>query len=143
MFSIIGKIKMEEVQWYNTPIDQGHPRVQKINLVLFALINMSIVRFTSRAIRQLAKVAGAHKRIRISVESGGCNGFKYGMEISPKIEKMDEIINAGDVKVHIDPTTRMKIFGTEIDYNVNIMGSQFVFKNPKATSSCGCGESWN
>ena len=82
-------------------------------------------------------------KLRVFVSGGGCSGFQYGFTF-------DEIINEGDtevqkegVKLLIDPMSFQYLTGAEIDYTVGLEGSQFVIRNPNATTTCGCGSSFS
>ena len=76
---------------------------------------------------------------RISVNGGGCSGFKYNFTFDGKIEKDDIVFN----KTVIDKSSLEIINGSVVDYKKEMIGSSFVIENPKATSSCGCGLSFS
>ena len=82
-------------------------------------------------------------KLRVFVSGGGCSGFQYGFTF-------DEVINDGDtevlkegVKLLIDPMSFQYLTGAEIDYTEGLEGSQFVIRNPNATTTCGCGSSFS
>ena len=82
--------------------------------------------------------------IRLAVKSGGCSGFEY---LKPKVDAKpiahDLIFESNGVRIFVDPKTH-NIFlnGTEIEYTSNLLENEFVFNNPNAKSSCGCGTSF-
>ena len=80
--------------------------------------------------------------VRIGVKSGGCAGMSYVMEYAKEAKKNEEVIEDKGVKVFIDSNAIMYLLGTEMDYKTDKFSSQFVFKNPKETERCGCGESF-
>tara|TARA_B100000700_G_C15039276_1_gene854478 strand:+ start:2773 stop:3096 length:324 start_codon:yes stop_codon:yes gene_type:complete len=82
--------------------------------------------------------------VKLSVAGGGCAGFKYdwGFTSNDKIESDDEVIELTEGKFVIDSMSVMYVAGTEIDYVREVFGSHFEIKNPSASSSCGCGESF-
>ncbi len=80
--------------------------------------------------------------VRIGVRNAGCSGMTYSMDYATEIGDHDEVIEAGDVKVMIDPAAIMFLVGTELDYKEEKLSSGFVFNNPNVTSTCGCGESF-
>ena len=82
------------------------------------------------------------KILKISVNSGGCSGFTYAMDLinEDEIQNNDEFV---EEKIIIDGTSVMFLIGTELDYVTEILGSRFVFNNPMATSQCGCKTSFN
>ena len=80
--------------------------------------------------------------VRIGVRNAGCSGMTYSMDYATEVSEMDEVIDAGDVKVMVDPAASMFLIGTELDYKEEKLSSGFVFNNPNVTSTCGCGESF-
>ena len=81
--------------------------------------------------------------VRVGVKSGGCAGMSYVMEYAKDIKPNEEIVEDKGVKVLIDPKAIMYLLGTEMDYKKEKFSSQFVFKNPNASRTCGCGESFS
>jgi len=83
-------------------------------------------------------------RLRVGVKGGGCSGFSYMLDLveEPKAETDEEMESHG-VKILVDNKSYLYLNGTEIDFKDEVMGKGFVFKNPNATSSCGCGSSFS
>lgn len=81
--------------------------------------------------------------IRVGVKKGGCNGFVYTMHFADRIADGDEFVRDEDVAVIVDPVAVMTIVGTEMDFQQTKLRSEFVFTNPNATGTCGCGESFS
>jgi iron-sulfur cluster assembly protein len=79
--------------------------------------------------------------VRVGVKNGGCAGMAYTMEYADKIEPRDEVVEDKGVRILIDPKAVLFLLGTEMDYKIDKLSAQFVFKNPNQTSACGCGES--
>ena len=80
--------------------------------------------------------------LRVSVQPGGCSGFKYGLLIEDEPAEDDMVIDQGGWKVFVDPFSAQYISGVTIDYVTSMQGSGFTFKNPNATGGCGCGSSF-
>ena len=80
------------------------------------------------------------KYVRLSVKGGGCAGFGYDWTFEDTPTDTDLIV---DDKLLIDKINEMYILGMQLDYKNDIFGSNFVFNNPKAKSSCGCGTSFS
>jgi iron-sulfur cluster assembly protein len=80
--------------------------------------------------------------IRLGVKSTGCSGYSYKLDFAREIRPGEEIVEAGDVKLVVDPMAVMYLVGTELDWVEDRLGSQFVFKNPNEKGRCGCGESF-
>ena len=100
------------------------------------------IQFTEEANKQILKIIseqGENSYFRISVQGGGCSGFKYNFSFDEKIEKDDIVFN----KTLIDKSSLEIINGSVVDYKKEMIGSSFVIENPKATSSCGCGLSFS
>jgi iron-sulfur cluster assembly protein len=81
--------------------------------------------------------------IRIGVKSGGCSGMKYFVEYADEKNPFDEVIQAEDVTILIDPKALMYLIGTEMDFVVEQFKSGFTFTNPNEKGKCGCGSSFN
>src|SRR6266478_10035650 len=82
-------------------------------------------------------------KLRVGVKGGGCSGFSYMLDLTeePKGET-DEELEAHGVKILCDMKSYLYLNGVEIDFKDEVMGRGFVFKNPNATSTCGCGSSF-
>ena len=79
--------------------------------------------------------------VRLGLKKGGCAGMTYTMDLADEVAKGDEVVEMKGVRVLVDPTAVLFLFGTEMDYKVDKLSAQFVFRNPNETSACGCGES--
>lgn len=89
------------------------------------------------------QVSPAQGGLRVSVQPGGCSGFKYGLLIEDASADDDLVVEMGGFKVFIDPFSAQYIGGVVIDYVTSLQGSGFTFKNPNATGGCGCGSSFS
>ena len=81
--------------------------------------------------------------LRVSVQPGGCSGFKYGLLIEDASAEDDYVLDQGGWRVFVDPFSAQYINGVTVDYVSSMQGSGFTFKNPNATGGCGCGSSFN
>ena len=83
-------------------------------------------------------------RLRVGVKGGGCSGFSYMLDLTEEAKsESDEEIDSQGIKILVDNKSLLYLNGTEIDFRDEVMASGFVFKNPNATSSCGCGSSFS
>jgi iron-sulfur cluster insertion protein len=82
-------------------------------------------------------------KLRVFVSGGGCSGFQYGFTFDEVVNDDDTALNKDGVTLLIDPMSYQYLVGAEIDYSEGLEGSQFVIKNPNATSTCGCGSSFS
>ncbi|MDO9459306.1 MAG: iron-sulfur cluster assembly accessory protein [Alphaproteobacteria bacterium] len=80
--------------------------------------------------------------VRVSVKNTGCAGMSYAMEYASEVSPLDEKVEDKDVTILIDPKAVLFLIGTEMDYKTDKFESGFVFKNPNAVDTCGCGESF-
>jgi len=98
----------------------------------------------SAAARVKEIVAAADKPmvgVRVGVKNGGCAGMAYTMEFAEAVAANDEVVEDKGVKLLIDPKALLFLLGSEMDFKVDKLSANFVFKNPNETSACGCGES--
>ena len=87
-------------------------------------------------------VTGEEGGLRVSVQPGGCSGFKYSLVIEDRSAEDDFVLENDGFKVFVDPFSAQYISGVTIDYVSSMQGSGFTFKNPNATGGCGCGSSF-
>jgi iron-sulfur cluster assembly protein len=103
-----------------------------------------IVMLTEDAKKQLIKLIeeGTQKGVRIAVIGGGCSGLSYKVDYSEKKER-DYVLPFDGGELYIDPKSAIYIRNTILDYEGGLKGKGFVFKNPNAKNTCGCGESFS
>jgi iron-sulfur cluster insertion protein len=82
-------------------------------------------------------------KLRVFVTGGGCSGFQYGFTFDEEVAEDDTSMVKNGVTLLIDPMSYQYLVGAEIDYSEGLEGSQFVIRNPNATSTCGCGSSFS
>lgn len=80
--------------------------------------------------------------LRVMVQDGGCAGLKYGMALELEAQPDDAVIASDEITILIDPASQTHLEGTTIDFVTKLEGSGFVFDNPNASRSCGCGKSF-
>ncbi len=85
----------------------------------------------------------AKVRLRIGVKGGGCSGFNYVLDLTETHRDSDEEFEQNGIKLICDPKSLLYLNGVTIDFKDEIMGRGFVFNNPNASSSCGCGSSFS
>lgn len=81
--------------------------------------------------------------LRISVNSGGCYGLQYSFDLDDQHQEQDKVFNHQNARVVMDELSLDFLKGSTLDYVDDMMGSFFTIKNPNASSSCGCGNSFS
>jgi iron-sulfur cluster insertion protein len=95
-------------------------------------------------VRELIEEEGNNDlKLRVFVTGGGCSGFQYGFTFDEVQNDDDTTMEKNGVTLLIDPMSFQYLVGAVIDYTEGLEGAQFVIKNPNATSTCGCGSSFN
>jgi iron-sulfur cluster assembly protein len=92
-------------------------------------------------IREAFQREGVNGGLRLGVLGGGCSGLSYQFKFDVKPRPTDQVLNFDDVKVFIDPKSLVFLDGMTLDWKDSLMQSGFVFENPNAKKSCGCGTS--
>ena len=97
----------------------------------------------AKKVKELIEEEGSPDlKLRVFVSGGGCSGFQYGFTFEEEVNDDDTQVQKDTVTLLIDPMSLQYLMGAEIDYQDNLQGSQFVIRNPQATSTCGCGSSF-
>jgi iron-sulfur cluster assembly protein len=81
--------------------------------------------------------------IRVGVEGGGCSGLSYKLEFDHVLREGDQQFEDKGIKIVVDRKSFLYLVGTELEYSGGLNGKGFVFKNPNASRTCGCGESFS
>ncbi|WP_297809200.1 iron-sulfur cluster insertion protein ErpA [uncultured Methylophaga sp.] len=91
----------------------------------------------------IAEEGNDELKLRVFITGGGCSGFQYGFTFEEDISDDDTKVVKDGVTLLIDPASYQYLVGAEIDFTDGIEGSQFVIRNPNATTTCGCGSSFS
>lgn len=81
--------------------------------------------------------------VRVGVKSGGCSGLSYDLSFDNKQEETDKIFEENEVRIIVDKKSFLYLVGTTLEYSGGLNGKGFVFNNPNANRTCGCGESFS
>lgn len=81
--------------------------------------------------------------LRLAITGGGCSGYSYEMSIEEHAAADDTVVDGGKVKIFLDPASAPLLDGVIIDFKETLESTGFVFTNPNATASCGCGKSFS
>jgi iron-sulfur cluster assembly protein len=110
---------------------------------MFGIPGKAAVTMTPVAAKHIARLMEkqSSQGLRIGVKKGGCAGMEYTMDYVSEVNPMDEVVEQDGARVMIAPMAQMFLFGTEIDYEVDLLQAGFKFNNPNVAEACGCGES--
>tara|TARA_B100001142_G_scaffold329632_1_gene393686 strand:+ start:2466 stop:2795 length:330 start_codon:yes stop_codon:yes gene_type:complete len=81
--------------------------------------------------------------VRVGVKSGGCSGLSYELNFDDKTNNEDKLYEDNNVKIIVDKKSLLYLIGTTLEYSGGLNGKGFVFNNPNAERTCGCGESFS
>ena len=82
------------------------------------------------------------KYVRVGVTSGGCSGLSYNLDFDTKVLSTDKVFENNGVSLLVDEKSYLYLIGTTLNYSGGLNGKGFVFNNPNAARTCGCGESF-
>ena len=106
-----------------------------------------LIKFTDNAAAKvselIAEEGNEDLKLRVYITGGGCSGFQYGFTFDENANEDDTQVVKNGVTVLIDAMSIQYLSGAEIDYTEGLSGSQFVIRNPNATTTCGCGSSFS
>ena len=119
-----------------------------LNFPLYVfIVNTIMITITQSAQDKIQNLLSEENRgdlhLRTFVQGGGCSGFQYGFTFDEQIDDDDQVIGLGTFKLLIDSMSWVYLSDVEIDYREDLNGASFVIKNPTATSTCGCGNSFS
>jgi len=105
------------------------------------------VTITEKAIEEVKKIKAENNipeshALRLGIKGGGCSGFSYVLAFDEKPRTGDQEFRFGDLKVFVDPKSLFYLSGTTLDFSDGLNGKGFVFNNPNAARTCGCGQSF-
>ena len=103
----------------------------------------SVTDNAAKRIAFLASKEGKPVAMRVAVLGGGCSGFQYNFSFEEAAQEDDLTIERNGARVLVDSTSLELLKGSQLDYVEEMVGSSFQVKNPNATSSCGCGNSFS
>lgn len=81
--------------------------------------------------------------VRVGVKSGGCSGLSYDLKFDKALGENDKVFEDNDIKIAVDKKSFLYLAGTILEYSGGLNGKGFVFNNPNANRTCGCGESFS
>ena len=102
---------------------------------------------TPRAAQEIRKIKADNKipenhALRLGVKGGGCSGLSYVLAFDERPRETDSVMTIEGLTVHVDPKSLFYLSGTTLDFSDGLNGRGFVFSNPNAARTCGCGNSF-
>ncbi len=107
-----------------------------------------MINVTDKAVQAIRDCIAAENKsiegafLRVAVKGGGCSGLMYQLSIDENTADTDEVIASGEVRIVVDRKSKLFLHGLTLDYTTGLNGKGFVFSNPNAKATCGCGESF-
>jgi iron-sulfur cluster assembly protein len=81
--------------------------------------------------------------VRVGVKSGGCSGLSYELKFDKILNQDDKVFEANNIKIAVEKKSFLYLLGTILEFSGGLNGKGFVFNNPNASRTCGCGESFS
>ena len=105
------------------------------------------ITLTEKARSEVKKIIEANKipetyGLRVGVKGGGCSGLSYSLGFDSEARDNDKMLEIDGVRIFVDPKSLFYLSGTQLDFTDGLNGRGFVFNNPNATKTCGCGSSF-
>lgn len=105
------------------------------------------IKITDKAVRQVKRLKDENDipenwGLRIGIKGGGCSGFSYTLGFDENPNQGDKVIEREGLKLFVDGKSLFYLTGTELDFSDGLNGKGFIFKNPNAAKTCGCGQSF-
>ena len=106
-----------------------------------------IIKLSDNAVNRIKEILSNAENntigVRIGVKSGGCSGLSYNLKFDKIASPSDKVFQDNGVKIIVDDKSFLYLIGTTLEYSGGLNGKGFVFNNPNANRTCGCGESFS
>jgi len=114
---------------------------------MFESSSVSEISLSDKAVKQIKRIMSENEipdshGLRVSVKGGGCSGLTYNLNFDSSHKDGDLVIEKDGVKLFVDGKSLFYLTGTELDFSDGLNGRGFIFNNPNAKKTCGCGESF-
>lgn len=104
---------------------------------------VTLTEAAAKKVQDLMEQSGSEDlKLRAFISGGGCSGYQYGFGFDDKVKDDDTVFESHGVKLLVDQNSMGMLDGAEIDFESTVQGESFVIRNPNASSSCGCGNSF-
>lgn len=110
--------------------------------------NDAEIRVSEKAANEIRRIMDENKvpndyGLRVGVKGGGCSGLTYSLGFDSEFREGDTVINQVGIKLFVDGKSLFYLMGTQLDFSDGLNGKGFIFNNPNATKTCGCGDSFS
>ncbi len=108
-------------------------------------MSITITQSAAAKIKEAFKVSDMPENscLRLGIKGGGCSGFSYTLDVADEPAEGDEIFECLGIRLICDPKSYLYLNGTEVDFSADLLKGGFIFNNPNAKASCGCGASFS
>jgi iron-sulfur cluster assembly protein len=105
------------------------------------------IKVTEKAVKEIKRIMTENNlpenfALRVGIKGGGCSGLSYNLAFDSNSRPGDKIIESGGIKIFVDGKSFFYLSGTELDFSDGLNGRGFIFNNPNASKTCGCGSSF-
>ena len=105
------------------------------------------ITLTEKAVKEILSIREENSipenyALRVGVKGGGCSGLSYSLGFDAEVRDTDDILEINGIRLVVDPKSLFYLAGTELDFTDGLNGRGFVFNNPNAVKTCGCGSSF-
>ncbi len=127
----------------------GNTYIYSIFVVYLELIQLSMIKVSDTAKQRVVALMtesgfdASKDYVRVGVKSGGCSGLSYELRFDNKMDETDKVFEDNSVRIIVDKKSFLYLAGTVLEYSGGLNGKGFVFNNPNAQRTCGCGESFS
>jgi len=123
--------------------------VVSLHIILLILSNLVMIKVSDTAKKRAVMLMeddgfdATNDYIRVGVKSGGCSGLSYELKFDNALGENDKVFEDNGIKIAVDKKSMLYLAGTVLEYSGGLNGKGFVFNNPNAQRTCGCGESFS
>ncbi len=127
----------------------GNTYIYTIFVLYLELIQLSMIKVSETAKQRVVALMtdsgfdASKDYVRVGVKSGGCSGLSYELRFDNKMDETDKVFEDNSVRIIVDKKSFLYLVGTVLEYSGGLNGKGFVFNNPNAQRTCGCGESFS
>jgi iron-sulfur cluster assembly protein len=142
------KIFYERISYYNV-INYGKRELCSIFAINLDKIKITMIKVSESASKKIVDMMKddnfdpSKDYVRVGVKSGGCSGLSYELKFDKEIGENDKVFEDNNIKIAVEKKSFLYLIGTTLEFSGGLNGKGFVFNNPNASRTCGCGESFS